>query len=66
MPGPSEGTRLSQKGRQAHARAGADIIAPSDMMNGRVAAIRTALDKARRILDGRRPDPLTQREVWRS
>ena len=30
----------------SHARAGADIIAPSDMMDGRVAAIRAALDKA--------------------
>jgi len=29
------------------ARAGADIIAPSDMMDGRVAAIRKALDEAR-------------------
>jgi porphobilinogen synthase len=29
----------------SHARAGADIIAPSDMMDGRVAAIRAALDK---------------------
>ncbi len=28
------------------ARAGADIVAPSDMMDGRVAAIRTALDAA--------------------
>lgn len=28
-----------------HAEAGADIIAPSDMMDGRVAAIREALDK---------------------
>jgi porphobilinogen synthase len=28
----------------SHARAGADIIAPSDMMDGRVAAIREALD----------------------
>jgi porphobilinogen synthase len=28
----------------SHARAGADIIAPSDMMDGRVAAIRQALD----------------------
>ncbi len=27
-----------------HARAGADIVAPSDMMDGRVAAMRTALD----------------------
>jgi porphobilinogen synthase len=30
----------------SHADAGADIVAPSDMMDGRVAAIRTALDKA--------------------
>jgi porphobilinogen synthase len=30
----------------SHARAGADIIAPSDMMDGRVAAIRKALDSA--------------------
>ena len=30
----------------SHARAGADIIAPSDMMDGRVAAIRKALDAA--------------------
>ena len=28
----------------SHAEAGADVIAPSDMMDGRVAAIRTALD----------------------
>ncbi len=28
----------------SHARAGADIVAPSDMMDGRVAAIRTILD----------------------
>ena len=28
-----------------HARAGADMVAPSDMMDGRVAAIRKALDK---------------------
>lgn len=28
-----------------HARAGADIVAPSDMMDGRVGAIRQALDK---------------------
>lgn len=33
--------------RQAlcHARAGADVVAPSDMMDGRVGAIRRALDK---------------------
>jgi porphobilinogen synthase len=29
----------------SHARAGADIVAPSDMMDGRVAAIRAALDE---------------------
>lgn len=29
----------------AHARAGADVVAPSDMMDGRVGAIRTALDR---------------------
>jgi porphobilinogen synthase len=30
----------------AHARAGADIVAPSDMMDGRIGAIREALDDA--------------------
>jgi porphobilinogen synthase len=30
----------------SHARAGADMVAPSDMMDGRVAAIRNALDQA--------------------
>ncbi len=30
----------------AHARAGADVVAPSDMMDGRVAAIREGLDVA--------------------
>lgn len=30
----------------SHARAGADVVAPSDMMDGRVAAIRQALDEA--------------------
>ena len=34
------------KSAVSHARAGADIVAPSDMMDGRVAAIRTALDAA--------------------
>jgi porphobilinogen synthase len=29
-----------------HARAGADVLAPSDMMDGRVAAVRAALDGA--------------------
>ena len=31
---------------QSHANAGADIVAPSDMMDGRVGAIRAALDDA--------------------
>ena len=35
---------LLAKEAVAHARAGADIVAPSDMMDGRVAAIRKALD----------------------
>ncbi|MBA4348824.1 MAG: porphobilinogen synthase [Thermodesulfovibrio sp.] len=30
----------------SHAKAGADMVAPSDMMDGRVAAIRAALDEA--------------------
>jgi porphobilinogen synthase len=30
----------------SHARAGADVVAPSDMMDGRIGAIRTALDAA--------------------
>jgi porphobilinogen synthase len=35
---------LLAKEAVAHARAGADVVAPSDMMDGRVAALRTALD----------------------
>lgn len=38
---------LLAKQAVAHARAGADIVAPSDMMDGRVGAIRRALDGAR-------------------
>jgi porphobilinogen synthase len=34
------------KAAVSHARAGADMVAPSDMMDGRVAAIRKALDTA--------------------
>src|SRR6202790_3165445 len=34
------------EGAVSHARAGADVVAPSDMMDGRVAAIRKALDAA--------------------
>ncbi len=37
---------LLAKEAVAHARAGADVIAPSDMMDGRVAAIRAGLDGA--------------------
>ncbi len=37
---------LLAKEAVAHARAGADIVAPSDMMDGRVAAIRKGLDEA--------------------
>jgi porphobilinogen synthase len=37
---------LLAKSALAHAEAGADIIAPSDMMDGRVGAIRAALDDA--------------------
>ena len=44
----------------SHARAGADIVAPSDMMDGRVAAIRAKLDahNFENIAD-----PLLRREV---
>jgi porphobilinogen synthase len=34
---------------QTHAAAGADIVAPSDMMDGRIGAVRTALDADRHI-----------------
>lgn len=37
---------LLAKSALSHARAGADVIAPSDMMDGRVGAIRKALDGA--------------------
>ena len=36
---------LLAKAAVAQARAGADMVAPSDMMDGRVAAIREALDE---------------------
>ena len=36
---------LLAKAAVSHASAGADIVAPSDMMDGRVGAIRTALDE---------------------
>ena len=37
---------LLAKEAVSHARAGADMVAPSDMMDGRVRALRTALDDA--------------------
>ncbi len=37
---------LLAKMAQTHAQAGADIVAPSDMMDGRVGAIRKALDQS--------------------
>jgi porphobilinogen synthase len=39
-----EGVKLYKKAAVEYAKAGADIIAPSDMMDGRVGAIRDALD----------------------
>jgi porphobilinogen synthase len=40
-----ETLKLLARQALSHARAGADIVAPSDMMDGRVAAIRAELDK---------------------
>ena len=40
---------LLAKTAVSHAQAGADLVAPSDMMDGRVGAIRQALDAARLI-----------------
>jgi porphobilinogen synthase len=37
--------KLLAESAVSHARAGADMVAPSDMMDGRVAAIRNALDR---------------------
>jgi porphobilinogen synthase len=39
-----EGVAIHAKTALSHARAGADLVAPSDMMDGRVGAIRGALD----------------------
>ena len=41
-----ETVAVLQQQALCHARSGADIVAPSDMMDGRVAAIRSALDAA--------------------
>ncbi len=40
------GLELLAREAVSHANAGADMVAPSDMMDGRVAAIREALDEA--------------------
>ena len=39
-------TEVLVKQSLSHAQAGADVIAPSDMMDGRIGAMRTALEKA--------------------
>jgi porphobilinogen synthase len=44
-----ETVAVLQKQAQVHAAAGADIVAPSDMMDGRIGAIRAALDEHRHI-----------------
>jgi porphobilinogen synthase len=44
-----ETVEVLQKQAQAHAAAGADIVAPSDMMDGRIGAIRAALDARKYI-----------------
>jgi porphobilinogen synthase len=41
-----EGVAIHCKTALSHVRAGADVVAPSDMMDGRVGAIRMALDDA--------------------
>ncbi len=44
-----ETVSVLQKQAQTHAAAGADIVAPSDMMDGRIGAIRAALDEHQHI-----------------
>ncbi len=44
-----ETVAVLQKQAQAHATAGADIVAPSDMMDGRIGAVRAALDAEQHI-----------------
>lgn len=41
-----ESVELIAKSAVSHAAAGADMVAPSDMMDGRIGAVRTALDRA--------------------
>ena len=50
-------SRCSREMAVVHARAGADVVAPSDMMDGRVARIRRALDES--ALRGRRASSAT-------
>jgi porphobilinogen synthase len=40
-----ESVELIAKSAVSHAAAGADMVAPSDMMDGRIGAVRTALDR---------------------
>jgi porphobilinogen synthase len=47
-----ESLLVLEKQALSHAEAGADIVAPSDMMDGRIGAIRRALD-ARKLIDVR-------------
>ena len=44
-----ETVAVLQKQAQIHAAAGADIVAPSDMMDGRIGAVRAALDANKHI-----------------
>jgi len=44
-----ETTQVLVKQALSHAEAGADVVAPSDMMDGRIGAIRDALEKAGHI-----------------
>jgi porphobilinogen synthase len=44
-----ETVAILQKQALTHAEAGVDIVAPSDMMDGRIGAIRSALDRAGHI-----------------
>ncbi len=44
-----ETIEVLQKQAQTHAAAGADIVAPSDMMDGRIGAVRAALDDRKHI-----------------
>jgi len=44
-----ETVAVLQKQAQTHAAAGADIVAPSDMMDGRIGSVRAALDEHKHI-----------------